>query len=389
VVDKRENDRAEHDVDARPFCTLQLCPKFDVEKYLHQLRQALPHVPPISGWELRSLHEAQDYEGMVRLVRKTMNVEVKLKVGWVNSGGPESAVAWIILPHDMPLYGTKEFNDMTITMYLKKSLLKERTSDQVSIAIAHELSHVVLESTRHPLRKCEKAVDLTTMLLGFGRLFETASHTKERVGDYIKTFDLGYLSEKEMRAANEILTPDHLRLKIKALRESPPTPSPRSSKPSGRNRDGWGTGRLALALLLLGVFLGWLLGVNELPRIWQPSLPAPSNSDSISPPKTSHSANDQTLDWGNGALKGNKLEAEPFTTFRVLENTAKGAGCKSNLFPTIEEERTWGSGCSVGGGFWRYWCTNGKAFDFPEDQPSPPGGVQSICSAAQRPANSH
>ena len=40
----------------------------------------------------------------------------------------------------------------------------------------------------------------------------------ERVGDYIKTFDVGYLSEQEMRTANELLTPDHLRLKIKALR---------------------------------------------------------------------------------------------------------------------------------------------------------------------------
>jgi hypothetical protein len=321
------------------------------------------------------------------MVRLTMNVEVKLRVGWVNSGGPESAVAWIILPHDMPLYGTKEFSDMTITMYLKKSLLKERASDQVSIAIAHELSHVVLESTKHPLRKCEKAVDLTTMLLGFGRLFETASHTKERVGDYIKTFDLGYLSEQEMRTANELLTPDHLRLKIKALRESPPTPSSRSAKPSGRNRGSSGAGRLTLGLLFLGVFLAWLLSANELPRIWQPSMP--SNAVSIIPPKTSHLANDQTVDRSNGALKGNKLEAEPFTTFHVLENTARGVGCKSNLFPTIEEGRTWGTGCSAGGGFWRYWCANGKAFDFSEDQPSPPGGVQSICTAAQRPANSH
>jgi predicted SprT family Zn-dependent metalloprotease len=224
MVDKRGNDRTKRDVNARPSCERRVCDTFDVEKYLYDLQQALPQVPPISGWELKSLHEARDYVGMVRLVRKTMNVEVDLKVGLVNEGGPEDAVAWVYIPPDMPFYGTKEFSEMRITICLKKSLLKERTSDQVSIAIAHELSHVVLESINHPLRKCEKAVDLTAMLLGFGRLFETASHTKERVGNYIKSFDLGYLSEQEIQTANELLTPAHLRSKIKALRESPPKP---------------------------------------------------------------------------------------------------------------------------------------------------------------------
>jgi len=102
-------------------------------------------------------------------------------------------------------------------MFLRKSLLENHTSDQVSIAIAHELSHVVLESIKHPLRKCEKAVDLTAMLLGFSRLYESASHTKECVGNCIRSFDLGYLSEHELKVANELLTPAHLRQKIKAL----------------------------------------------------------------------------------------------------------------------------------------------------------------------------
>jgi hypothetical protein len=211
VVDRRENDGVVRDVRHRPPCDLRICPKFDVEKYLHQLRQTLPHVPPISGWELKSLHEAQDYEGMVRLVRKTMNVQVKLKVGWVNSGGSESAVAWIRLPHDMPHYGTKEFNEITITMFLRKSLLKEHTADQVSITIAHELAHVVLESTEHPLRGCEKAVELTAMLLGFSRLFETASR------------EVGYLTEEEVKKANELLTPTDLLQKIRALRKGAPS----------------------------------------------------------------------------------------------------------------------------------------------------------------------
>src|SRR5450755_3673778 len=98
MVDQRGSDRAKHNSNARPSCDRRDCPTFDVEKYLHELQQALPHVPPISGWELKSLHQARDYVGMVRLVRKTMNVEVDLKVGVVNRGGPENAVAWVLIP---------------------------------------------------------------------------------------------------------------------------------------------------------------------------------------------------------------------------------------------------------------------------------------------------
>ena len=44
--------------------------------------------------------------------------------------------------------------------------------DRIAIAIAHELSHVVLDSIHHPLRGCEKA---TAMLLGFRAIIFCAS----------------------------------------------------------------------------------------------------------------------------------------------------------------------------------------------------------------------
>jgi uncharacterized protein YecT (DUF1311 family) len=277
MVDKRENDRAENDLDARPYCKLKSCPSFDVAKYLHQLQQTLPQVPPISGWGLKSLHEARDYEGMVRLVRKTMNVEVKLKVGWVNSGGNENAPAWIKLPSEMPIYGSRQFREMTLEVFFRKSFLEQSTYDQVASAVAHELSHVVLESIRHPLRKCEKAVDLTAMLLGFSRLYETACHTEERVGNSIRSFHLGYLSEHELQIANELLTPVHLRSKIKELRASPPKPSPRGF---GRDRAGnyqpWALGDAISwsSTTLLGALTSGLAGMkaNFAPGHWQAKL---------------------------------------------------------------------------------------------------------------------
>jgi hypothetical protein len=100
-----------------------------------------------------------------------MNVEVKLRVGWVNSGGEnKDAPAWVQLPHNMPPYGSTAFKDLTITMFIRKSFLERSKYDQAAITAAHELSHIVLESINHPLRREEKAVDLTAMLLGFRKL---------------------------------------------------------------------------------------------------------------------------------------------------------------------------------------------------------------------------
>ena len=52
-------------------------------------------------------------------------------------------------------------------MFIKKSFLDEDRFEQVVMAIAHELSHIVLHGLNHPLRECEVAVDLTAMILGY------------------------------------------------------------------------------------------------------------------------------------------------------------------------------------------------------------------------------
>lgn len=185
-------------------------PDINVKSYLDQLRQALPHVPPIPVRALKSLHKVRDYEGMVRLIRSTMNIEVRLIVGWVNSGahsGMERAPAWVQTPVPMPYYGTAAFKATTIRVFIRKSFLEQSTYDKAAIAIAHELSHVVLDSIRHPLRREEKAVDLTAMLLGFSRLYVSASHTEERHGNTVTRRQLGYLSPPELLAASRILIP--------------------------------------------------------------------------------------------------------------------------------------------------------------------------------------
>jgi hypothetical protein len=202
----------------RSKCELTECPTFVVSKYLHQLQQALPRVPPIPEDALRSLHAAQDYKGVVALIKKTMKIECRLVVAWVNSGatkGMEEAPAWIRTPDPMPIYGTKAFRELTLTMFLRKSKLEQWSHDQMAIVVAHELSHVVLNSIGHPLRGCEKAVDLTAMVLGFQRLYVSGSYKEQRLQNSKSSYQLGYLSPHEVQLADQILAPRAQRSTIK------------------------------------------------------------------------------------------------------------------------------------------------------------------------------
>jgi hypothetical protein len=196
--------------------------ELDVKKYLHQLQQKLPRVPPLSVRAIKSLHKAQDYKGIVRLIKRAMNIEdVTFLVVWVpdgavNKGKQKDAPAWVEMPSEMPSYGSKAFKDITMKIFFRKSFF-EQAYDEAAVAVAHELSHVVLESIQHPLRKKEKAVDLAAMLLGFRRLYKSACYKERRLGNTLRIKTLGYLSRQETQIANHFLARDHWRLKLRTV----------------------------------------------------------------------------------------------------------------------------------------------------------------------------
>lgn len=170
------------------------------------MRMWLPLVPIGIRKALRTLREKRDYKGMVRLVKKAMNVEIDLRVLWVRDGtasdqSRSQAPAWVRMPLEMPTYGSAAFKELRLDICLRRSFLDQSTYDQIAIVIAHELSHIVLASIKHPLRECEKAVDLTAMLLGFRRLY--VSGCNRTLGN--NELHLGYLDVREVMSAHNIL----------------------------------------------------------------------------------------------------------------------------------------------------------------------------------------
>lgn len=126
---------------------------------------------PVDPTPLLELYRQQDYTGMLGIVRKSLRLEIPLRVGFVNSGGPPKAPAWVQCPVPMPLYGSQEFKSTRITVYMRKSFLEEMPFQGIVCMMAHELSHVVLDGIGHSLRRQEEAVDLTAMILGYRDLY--------------------------------------------------------------------------------------------------------------------------------------------------------------------------------------------------------------------------
>jgi predicted SprT family Zn-dependent metalloprotease len=67
------------------------------------------------------------------------------------------AAAWVSRPQEMPYYGTPEFKKIKVDMFIRKSFAKTETYDRFAMVVAHEFSHIVLDSINHPLRHEEKA----------------------------------------------------------------------------------------------------------------------------------------------------------------------------------------------------------------------------------------
>jgi hypothetical protein len=173
-----------------------------IESYIRQLSNSFGLKKPVDDEKLLALHQARDYYGMVGVILAPFTFSIKFNLGLVNSGGPADTPAWILIPKSLPMYGTADFAKAEVTMYLRKSFLAEASFEAVVSAVAHEASHVLLDSTMHSLRRQEVAVDLTAMLFGYRDYFVTGCITKLNG----RPHRMSYLTQEEISHAAWFMT---------------------------------------------------------------------------------------------------------------------------------------------------------------------------------------
>ena len=121
------------------------------------------------------------------------------------------AAAFVNLPKDnMPLFGSVEFNKLVIPIHFKNSITSK--FETFVYVMAHELAHIVLHSTKNPLKDSEIATDLFVMNRGFTEIMEKGrdlfqisnklEHTNQK---------FGYLNDKNFEIAKKYIRQLNLR----------------------------------------------------------------------------------------------------------------------------------------------------------------------------------
>lgn len=133
--------------------------------------------------------------------------------------GISGITAQVSIPNNLPLYGSAELKGFNIDVKVSVGC-HEHPWAFITI-MAHELSHILLYSMRHPQRDSEFYTDLLPMILGFRKVVEKGRQVVEitrEIGDRweTQTITYGYLSDKQFEiASNKIKTAFKERNKVK------------------------------------------------------------------------------------------------------------------------------------------------------------------------------
>jgi len=163
---------------------------------------------PVDDEPLERMFATRDLVGIAATVKRVLRVSARvfLTVAKSDSEGPPRAPAWVTKPDPVPLFGSSAFKQTIVTVYVRRSFVTRVGFESVVVAMAHEMCHVILDSTRNPLRKSEEAVDLTAMLLGFRDFYVTGCRQiqQQSWGSYAEHY--GYLSQEEITYAARAMT---------------------------------------------------------------------------------------------------------------------------------------------------------------------------------------
>lgn len=114
--------------------------------------------------------------------------------------GCEGIYAQVHIPQDLPFYGSPQLNNFEIRVLANRKILNHR--DTFVMVVAHELSHILLESLRFIKKNNEIYVDLVQILLGFGDFYKRGRIIVESLSEnkYRKT-TIGYLTDENVSFA--------------------------------------------------------------------------------------------------------------------------------------------------------------------------------------------
>lgn len=193
-----------------------------VAQWLEELDRYLGVKDTVDEEPLVRLHAAEPPAKLVQAIAKQMGLPIAVRISHTTSKdrfttrslsttddsghGTQGIVAQVALPSGLPVYGSTGLDGYVIDVLLGDQFKSARPETVIAL-LAHELSHVLLHSLRHPRRESEQVTDLVPLMLGFSELVgrgRTVS-TSEDLGDRVRTRTVtyGYLSDGQFALARK------------------------------------------------------------------------------------------------------------------------------------------------------------------------------------------
>lgn len=197
----------------------------DVLSAISDLNALLGVKEPVARDKLIALLDLHNVSQCIALIAEHLGLPIVIELSYVPAGpisysskrfdskslvitdasgkSVEGITAQVQIPGHLPPYGSKTLEGYPIQVLISENCLKY--PDTFIAVIAHELSHVLLQSLNHSQSRNELYADLTPILLGFSDIIAagrvTLSISYEGSTVITHTTKYGYLTDKQFNYA--------------------------------------------------------------------------------------------------------------------------------------------------------------------------------------------
>lgn len=180
--------------------------KEEIKNIIDEIERTFGIKDEIDVSQLNELLENKKIKEVVEMIGKQLGLPVGLNVQLTDNfetrqlattyaSVVESIAAQVLIPGNLPFYGTKELANYPITVKISPNCFQHPKS--LFMVLAHELSHVLLHSIRYKEKDNEIYTDILAMILGFLSVYDKGRKTG--------TITYGYLSDEQFKfAKNQI-----------------------------------------------------------------------------------------------------------------------------------------------------------------------------------------
>jgi hypothetical protein len=196
-----------------------------IEKSIEDIAGSLGIKEPVDDCELITLVRSKKIKECIQGIARYLGLPIEIILSYVPKGyrsdrknnfqsshlsrtdaegrGIEGITAQVSIPNNLPMFGTARLEKFPISVKVSENCT-ENISTFITV-MAHELSHVVLHSLRHPEKDNEVYTDVTAMLLGFANVMnrgrKDVATTTEGNSTKTRTTTYGYLSDEQFSFA--------------------------------------------------------------------------------------------------------------------------------------------------------------------------------------------